>query len=245
MIASDIRLTAERGMALTTPYCPAFVRMKRHLLSRGGEPLGNAAHLPGIAVKDIEPARDPRGDIGGKQLRHVDNIGKVLTPLQPLRHAGQQFADSPVGVALFFQPLPGKAVFTKNTDRLRHIANLINLIKIRRFDGVILRRQTVYHVAETHHGAQHSAFQDKAQDKQKQQGGQANHQFRGRTQRFRFFGGILHGRNHPLVEDLAKVINLVLRAFQCLLIGGTIKQGNGLSIFSPLCTGEGRLLFIL
>lgn len=59
------------------------------------------------------------------------------------------------------------------------------------------------------------------------------------------FGGILHGRNHPLVEDLAKVINLVLRAFQCLLIGRTIKQGNGTGIFSPFCTGEGRLLFIL
>jgi hypothetical protein len=80
--------------------------------------LRDAAHLPRLPVKDVKSARDPRRDIRRKQLRHVNHIVKVLTPLQPLGHARQQLADGPVGIALFFQTLSRQAVFAEDADGL-------------------------------------------------------------------------------------------------------------------------------
>ena len=90
----------------------------------------------------------------------------------------------------------------------------------------------MYHVAQAHHGTQHAALQYKAENKQEQQGGQADHQLRGRTQRFRFFCRVLNGGDDAFVEYLAEVIDLVLRALQLLLIGRTVEQRNGLCVFS-------------
>ncbi len=158
MVAGNIRLAVHRRVTLPAPHGPALVRVERRLFTHRRKPLRDAAHLPRLAVKDVEPARDPRRDIGGKQLRHVNHIVKVLTPLQPLGHARQQLADGPVGIALFFQTLPRQAVFTEGADGLSHIAYLINLVEIGRFNRVILGCQAVHHVAQAHHGAQHAAF---------------------------------------------------------------------------------------
>ena len=158
MVAGDIRLAIHRRMALPTSDRPALIGMKRRILSWRRKPLRDAAHLPRIAVEDIEPPGNSRRDIGGEQLRYVNHVRKVFTPLQPLGHARQQLADGPVGVALFFQTLPRKAILTKDTNRLRHIANLIDLVEIGCFNRVILRRETVHHIAQAYHRAQHAAF---------------------------------------------------------------------------------------
>ena len=41
------------------------------------------------------------------------------------------------------------------------------------------------------------------------------------------------------------MLNLILGAFQLLLIGRTVEQGDGLGIFSLRRVGEGGLLFVL
>ena len=245
MIAGDIRFTIDRRMALTAAHGPARIRVERRLFTGRRQPLRGAAHLPRIAVKNVEPACYPRRNIGRKQLRHVNHVVKAFTPLQPLGHARQQLADGPVGIALFFQALSRKAVFTKDADGLGHVTNFINLAEVGRFDGVILRRQAVHHVAQTYHRAEHATFQYETENKQEQQGGQANHHFRGRAQRFRFFRRLPHGGNHALVEYLAKAIDLGLRALKLLFVGHAIEQGNGLFIFAPRCARQCRLLLVL
>ncbi|MOA05885.1 hypothetical protein D3C78_1254950 [compost metagenome] len=158
MVAGDIRLAVNRWMALTATYSPAFVGVERVLFSLGRKPLRDAAHLPRIAVENIEPAGYSRRDIGGKKLCDVNHILEVLAALQTLRHARQQFADRPVGVALFFQTLSHQSILTKNADRLRHVANFVDLVKVGRLNRIILGGQAIHHVAQTHHRSQHAAF---------------------------------------------------------------------------------------
>ena len=114
----------------------------------------NAAHLPGFLVQYVKPPGDTWSNIRCKQLCHIDDIGKTLATLQTLRHARQQIADCPVCISLFLQSLTRQTVLAKYPDRLRHIADFIDLVKAGRFHGVILRRQTVNHIAQTHDGVQ-------------------------------------------------------------------------------------------
>lgn len=109
------------------------------------------AVVPGPVCK---AARRYRSNIRCKQLCHIDDIGKTLATLQTLRHARQQIADCPVCISLFLQSLTRQTVLAKYPDRLCHVAYFIYLVKTGRLNGIILRCETVYDIAQTHDGAQ-------------------------------------------------------------------------------------------
>nr|VUD34830.1 Uncharacterised protein [Raoultella sp. NCTC 9187] len=161
MVAGDIWLAVDRRMAQPATHGPAVIGMKELGLIRRREPAGDAAHLPGIEVENIEPPGDLRRDVGREKLGHFNHILERLASLQALGHPRQQLADRPVSVALLFQTLARQAVLAENADRLRHIANLINLGEVRRLDGVILRGEPLHDIAQAYNRVQHPALQNK------------------------------------------------------------------------------------
>ena len=100
--------------------------------------MGHTAQLPGVGFENIQAPGNCGGDIRREELGDLDNIVKRFAALQTLRHARQQFPNRPVGIALLFKTLTRQAIFAENTDRLRHIANLIDLRELGSFDGIIL-----------------------------------------------------------------------------------------------------------
>ena len=168
-------------MAQPAPHGPAVIRMEDVGFKRRRKPLRHAAHLPGIGIENIQPARDLRGDIWREQFGNLDHILERFAALQALGHPRQQLADRPVRIALLFQPLPRQPVLAKDTNGLGHIANFINLGKLRRLNRIILRCQPLHHVAQANDGIEHPPLKNKPQHKQEHQRGEPNHDLRKRT----------------------------------------------------------------
>ena len=232
-------------MAESPPYRPAVVGRKGRRLTGGRQPLRYAAHLPGVGIQNIQFTGDRRGDIRRKPLRHLNHILNGFTALQPLSHTRQQLADRPVGVALLLQPLTGQAVLAKNADRLSHVTNLIHLGKVRRLYRIILGGETLDHVAQANHRVEHPAFENEAEDEQKHQGGQADHDFRQRTPDPRALGGLVDSDGGAMLKHLAEAIDLRLHALQFSLVRGAVQHRDGRWRIAASDMRQGRLLFIL
>ena len=125
-----------------------------------------------LAVEQIETPGKPRRDFGDEALHDVFQVVHRVATLQPLRHPRQQVAHRAVGVAFAFQPLPFQPVFAENADRLRHVADLVDLVEGGRLGGEVLRRQPVDHVAQLDDRAQYPLLEDEIEHAQHQQRGQ-------------------------------------------------------------------------
>ncbi len=126
-------------------------------------PRGCAACRAGTAA----PAA--RGDLGDEPLDDFLQVVERVAPLHPLRHPRQQVAHRPVGVALGLQPLPFEAVFAEDADRLRHIADLVDMADLGRLGSIILHRQPVDDIAELYHRMEHALLEDEIEDAEDEQ----------------------------------------------------------------------------
>ena len=144
-----------------------------------------------------------------------------------------------------FQPLARQPVLAKDANGLGHIANFINLGKLRRFNRVILRGQPLHDIAQTDDGIQHPPLKNKAQHKQEHQRREPNHDLRERTPDPRFLRRLGNGFIHPAFEHQAKVVKLRLDPLELLLIGGAVKQVDRLFFLAPGNLRQRRPLLVL
>ena len=116
---------------------------------------------------------------------------------------------------------------------------------MRRLHRIVLGGETLHHVAQTDHRVQHPAFENEAEDKQKHQGGQADHDFRQRTPDPRALGGLVDSDGGAMLKHLTEAIDLRLHALQFGLIRFAVQHRDGRWRIAAGDMRQGRLLFIL
>ncbi len=88
-------------------------------------------------------------------------------------------------------------------------------------------------------------IENEAEDEQKHQGGQADHDFRQRTPDPRALGGLVDSDGGAMLKHLAEAIDLRLHALQFSLVRGAVQHRDGRWRIAASDMRQGRLLFIL
>ncbi len=227
MLAGNVDHPAARLVDLAAPQCPAG--RGREIIARlfGIEPVAGLQHHVAANVVDIEAAGEVGRDFRGEAAHHLDQIGGAVAALQALGHARQEVAHGAIDIALLLQPLPLQPIFTENTDRLRHVANLVHLREIGRDRGKILRGKAGDDIAQPHDRMQDALLQHEIEDAQEQQGGDAQHDFRHGPPLARAIGRALHCRVGAMIQHILEAADLRRHPVQFAAIFVAEEDGAG------------------
>ncbi len=159
-------------------------------------------------------------DLGHETFDDMLEIVGRVAALHPLGHARQQVAYRAIGIALLLQPLTLEPVLAEDAQRLRHVADLVDLLVERRFGGIILRRQPGDDIAELDHRMQHAPAEDEVEYEQEQQPGDRQQGLRGGAPQLRRADRGVQRDIGALIDPILEARDAALNPVELTLIFG-------------------------
>ena len=195
-------------------------------------------------VQQIEPPGKLRGNLRHEPLHHRLQVVRRIAALHSLRHPRKQIADRSIGIAITLEALSGYSVFAEHPERLRHVADFVDLLIGGRFGGKILRGEPRHDIAALDDRPQHALPKNEEQHAKEQQAGDAEDGFRSAAPQAGATHGDLQCPIGALVDAVLEPLHAYLNSVELAFVFGREEDIDGSVPLATLARDDRRLLLI-